>query len=89
MKAPWYRRPAATPPLRGAAMVVIVMIVALVTELHKGRCPQKKRENVGIFPKLGTPHPLPPVWEFFPDFTVYFWEVSHVKNSKKMDVGFG
>ena len=49
---------------------------------------QKKRENVGIFPKSGTP-PLPPVWEFFPDFTVYFWEVSNVKNSKKMEVGFG
>ena len=49
--------------------------------------PKKKRENVGIFPKSGPP--LPPVWEFFPDFTVYFWEVSHVKNSKKMDVGFG
>ena len=22
-----------------------------------------KRENVGIFPKWGTPPPLPPVWE--------------------------
>ena len=51
-------------------------------------CQKKQRENVGIFPKSGTP-PLPPVWEFFPDFTVYFWGVSHVKNSKKMDVGFG
>ena len=50
---------------------------------------KKNRENVGIFPKSGTPPPLPPVWEFFPDFTVYFWEVSHVKNSKKMEVGFG
>ena len=45
-------------------------------------CQKKQRENVGIFPKSGTP-PLPPVWEFFPDFTVYFWEVSHVKKSKK------
>ena len=35
MKAPWYRRPAATPPLRGAAMVVIVMIVALVGDAFK------------------------------------------------------
>ena len=26
--------------------------------------PQKKRENVGIFPKWGTPPPLPPVWEW-------------------------
>ena len=25
--------------------------------------PKKKRENVGIFPKWGTPPPLPPVWE--------------------------
>ena len=48
-----------------------------------------KRENVGIFPKWGAPPPLPPVWEFFPDFTIYFWEVSHVKNSKNMEVGFG
>ena len=24
---------------------------------------KKKRENVGIFPKSGTPPPLPPVWE--------------------------
>ena len=54
----------------------------------KGRLPKKIRENVGIFPKSGTPPP-PPVWEFFPDFTVYFWEVSHVKNSKNMEVGFG
>ena len=30
----------------------------------KGRSPlKKKRENVGIFPKSGTPHPLSPVWE--------------------------
>ena len=49
---------------------------------------KNKRENVGIFPKSGTP-PLPPVWEFFNDFNVYFWEVSHVKNSKNMEVGFG
>ena len=55
---------------------------------YKGRCPKKKRENVGIFPKSGTP-PLPPVWEFFPDFTIYCWGVSHVKNSKNMEVGFG
>ena len=25
--------------------------------------PPKKRENVGIFPKWGTPPPPPPVWE--------------------------
>ena len=35
-----------------------------------GTLAKKKRENVGIFPKTGTP-PSPPVWEFFPDFTVY------------------
>ena len=28
----------------------------------KGRLPQKKRENVGIFPKSGTPSP---VWECY------------------------
>ena len=44
--------------------------------------PQKKRENVGIFSKSRPPR-LSPVWEFFPDFTVYFWGVSHVKKSKK------
>ena len=55
----------------------------------KGRLPKKIRENVGIFPKSGTPPTLHPVWELFPDFPVYFWEVSHVKNSKNMEVGFG
>ena len=49
---------------------------------------QKKTGKCGNFSQVGDP-PLPPVWEFFPDFTVYFWEVSHVKNSKKMEVGFG
>ena len=44
---------------------------------------KKKRESVGIFPKSGTPPPPPPCLVFFPDFTVYFWEVSHVKKSKK------
>ena len=32
-----------------------------------GTSAKKKRENVGIFPKSGTP-PLPPVWEFFSRF---------------------
>ena len=35
-----------------------------------------------FFPSRGPPPP-PPVWEFFPDFTIYCWGVSHVKNSKK------
>ena len=38
-----------------------------------------------FFPSRGPP--LPPVWDFFPDFPVYFWEVSHVKNSKKNGSG--
>ena len=51
---------------------------------------QKKTGKCGNFFQVGDPSPpLPPVWEFFPDFTVYFWKVSHVKNSKKMEVGFG
>ena len=60
-----------------------------IKNIHaQGRC-QKKTGKCGNFSQVGDPPPLPPVWEFFPDFTVYFWEVSHVKNSKKMDVGFG
>ena len=66
-----------------------MLILHIQCQFIKGSLPKTKRENVGIFPKSGTPS-LPPVWEFFPDFTVYFWEVSHVKNSnKKMGVGFG
>ena len=59
--------------------------ISFLCRSSKGRWPKKTRENVGIFPKSGSP--LPPVWEFFPDFTVYFWEVSHVKNSKKNGSG--
>ena len=51
----------------------------------KGRL-QKKMGKCGNSSKIGDPLP---VWEFFPDFTVYFWEVSHFKNSKNMEVGFG
>ena len=47
-----------------------------------GMINKKKRENVGIFPKSGPP-PLPPVWEFFPDFTVYFWGSPMLKTVKK------
>ena len=53
---------------------------------------QKKSGKCGNFSQVGDPlvgTPLPPVWEFFPDFTIYCWGVSHVKNSKNMEVGFG
>ena len=53
-----------------------------------GTLPKKNNGKMWeFFPSRGPP--LPPVWEFFPDFTVYFWEVSHVKTVKKMEVGFG
>ena len=35
------------------------------------------------FTTLLNPPSPPPCLGVFPDFTVYFWEVSHVKNSKK------
>ena len=60
-------------------------LLVLYLQQFRDVAKKKKRVNVGIFPKSGTP--LPPVWEFFPDFTVYFWEVSHVKNSKKNGCG--
>ena len=53
-----------------------------------GTSAKKTTGKCGNFSQIGDP-PLPPVWEFFPDFIVYFWEVSHVKNSKNMEVGFG
>ena len=45
---------------------------------------QSQQNNLGTSAKKNGK-----MWEFSPDFTVYFWEVSHVKNSKKMEVGFG
>ena len=54
----------------------------------------KKRENVGIFPKWGTPPPpcLGMIRLFEEKNHVFFCilgGVSHVKNSKKMEVEFG
>ena len=50
-------------------------------------CPKKNGKMWEFFPNRAPP--LPPVWEFFPDFTFFFGEGSHVKNNKNMEVGFG
>ena len=63
--------------------------------LNKGRCPKKKRENVGMFPKWGTlpPPPCLGMTRLFDKknhgLFCILGEVSHVKNSKKMEVGLG
>ena len=52
-------------------LILLAVIIAQINQDHviqydKGlreAPPPKKRENVGIFPKWGTPPPLPPVWE--------------------------
>ena len=60
-----------------------------IQETIKGRYPPKKNGKMWeFFPSRGPPHSTQFVI-FFPDFTFYFWEVSHVKNSKKMEVGLG
>ena len=54
--------------------------------VRSGTLAEKKRENVGIFPKWGTP-PLPPVWECHVFEKKKIWFILHFRTLETFIVG--